>query len=246
MKTKLILLLIALLAPVSGMAQGLSQSLALYRYNLNSTTETYCVLGTERTSTGRVDTSGKSWTASSGLPFADVAVNDYVRAVQVPGSPQTESSVEVRTSDTEIAGAEANAPAGWPPFVYTTVSDAALYYRKVACGAGYEDGKISVAGASKISITFGIAQLDLTGGIDIRVACRNLGGAPWVQVFPALTPPALGPTYLNYTTSAQVLFESQGLYSDCRVGMKIGTADDGSGDLGEFAEQVSIFVTLWK
>ena len=106
-------------------------------------------------------------------------------------------------------------------------------WRQLTCGTTAESGWMNVAGLPVVSFSIDIDQMNVTGNIDVRVECRDLGAnlSPQ-QIFLDAVATAGIPTgrlkrTLNWTP-----------YAQCRVGTKL-TTDDG-GDLTTNAEQVSI------
>jgi hypothetical protein len=206
------------------------------KYDLDSTTETFCALNTrEIDGPGRITTSGSSTTVTavgSAEPFTDVAVNDQLVITGVIG--QHVRTVVARASATSItvdAAVDLSATGGY-----------AFQYRVLSCGTGATDGWFGVSSLSATTVTIDITQIVATGGIDVRIQCAsgsNVAAAR--QVYPLLTPPAAGPTYLNFptATASGVAVEITGSWSRCRVGMKIGSADDGD-DATTNREQVTI------
>lgn len=219
-------------------------------YDLDSTSLTFCrVTGADGSPFGagihngdRISTSGSSTTTSEVSdtdPFDLLAVNDIIEVHLGNGAPLTRV-IAVRTSASAVVVDSAWDLTSTPGFVFR--------WWDTACGTAATDGWIDVAGWDKFTITFLLEQVNATGGIDVQVQCRLPGliQAP-VQVFPSCTTGACN-TYQNYTTagiaSATTIVADEP-WSECRVGVKINSADDG-GDLTTNAERITSTLLLEK
>jgi hypothetical protein len=101
-----------------------------------------------------------------------------------------------------------------------------------------EDGWFSVGDAKEFTLFLGISQADVTGGIDYKAECRE-------SYLDRKGPVALlaGPT--NVTTfplaATRILNVYNERYAECRVGIKIGTSDDGA-DTTTHLEKVTLWI----
>lgn len=108
-------------------------------------------------------------------------------------------------------------------------------------GTGEDDGVFPIYRYDKSTIIITVDQSDATGGIDSRIQCRVSGASAWLQVYPELTPGTVTASYVNIATTGSWGKEVNGTYYQCRVGMKIITADPS--DAGANVEEVSIRVS---
>jgi hypothetical protein len=244
---KLLAAFLAILTAASAPVQAQSQSQQLviqFKYNLNSTTETYCALGNEVTDLDRVqDATSTTMTAVSGTPFANVAVGDMITGVDQPssGGESFVNSVVARASATSITINTAISPD-----VNPTLTSATLKHRTLACGTAPNSGAFNVAIFKYFTVQIDIQQMVLltpgTSSIDTRIVCRTGNMSQWLQVYPILVPPAVTPSYVSSTVVGGWARTFNEEFSQCRVGMKINSADD-AGDTGTNAEQVTVTVT---
>lgn len=116
----------------------------------------------------------------------------------------------------------------------------------VSCGTGAEDGWLLSAQALWTDVTWQVDQLNVTGGIDVRVQCRGTGptatAAVTVYPDPANSASTDECKKGNFTAVNACRLIVTGHWSQCRIGFKIGTNDDG-GDTGANAESISAFLT---
>lgn len=119
--------------------------------------------------------------------------------------------------------------------------DATTY---VYCNAGNAScassgGWVTAWGYGQVDVTFQIDQMDVTGGIDFKVECQDgtTTSTP-VNVYPGT---AGGAT--NYTATGAVRIVISEPWYQCRVGVKIGSADDGA-DTTTHAEKLTAVMTL--
>lgn len=205
-------------------------------YDLDSTTEIFPALETlARDEEDRITTSSSSATvtAVAGTPFDEVSVNDQllIRSAQAGRFTRT---VITHASDTSIGVDSA----------LNISTSAAFSWRKMNAGTAITDGWFEV-GRRPVTIDIAFVQAVVTGGIDLRVQCATTAGDGTIrarQVYPALTPPAAGPTYTNFTSfpnGISVIIPDP--WDRCRVGLKIGSSDDGD-DATTNREQISINV----
>lgn len=245
MKLKLligILSVCAILAAPPAPAQFINAPsyFAVYRYDLDATTETFCVLARDvvQVSDRVTDSTSTTMTAVSGSPFANVSAGDMIFGFdnQAGGGEGYTKAVLARASATSIT---LNSPVS--PEVNPTLTSATLSFRKLTCGTGSTNGIIDVSAYRSVVFQVDIVQLNATGGIDSRIQCRSSPDALWWQVYPAITPGTTSASYVSSTAVGAWAVEVSGAYAQCRVGMLIHTADDG-GDTGANAEQISVSV----
>lgn len=102
-------------------------------------------------------------------------------------------------------------------------------YRKVEAGTFSTSGWFSVAGFGYTTIQLDVAQLDLTGGVDLQVECSAAHALTTAQVLASSNITAVG----SYAVAVPEPWDV------CRVGLKIGTSDDDSTTAK--LEKISIF-----
>lgn len=219
--SKLIVAFLLAVLPVAAAADEAYSRPIMAKYDLDSTTEVNCVFNAHPSAgPGLIETSGSSTTVTAvgtAQPFADVAVNDQLVVTGPIG--QFVRTVVARASATSItvdAAVDLSAGDGY-----------SFLYRKLDCTGG---GWFDVTAMEGVTVQVDIQQVVATGGIDVRLECVASGNVSSArQVYPLLTPPAAGPTYLNFptATASGVSIGITGAYSKCRLGLKIGSADDG-------------------
>jgi hypothetical protein len=243
MKTLIRLAAVLVIAALSGVvsAQDPTSSTVMFKYNLNSLTETYCSLGTQfDISEGRVaDATSTTMTAASGTPYDRVAVGDLITGTDLGGKSYI-NSVVARASNVSIT---INTPIS--PEVSPTLTNASIQARTLTCGTEPNSGAFDVSRYEGFTIQFDLQQLVLgnpgVSTIDSRILCRAGNQAQWLQVYPVLVPPAVTASYVSHAVTGGWAKEITGRFSQCRVGLKINAADDG-GDTGTNSEQVTVSV----
>lgn len=247
-------LVLVMLGPLFAQAQGPSVGApgtidftVVDKFDADSTTFTYCVTGPVRPGPGTISTSGSSTTttgSSNALLDTHLNVGDRIWVTDASGNRLSRyvSAIGSETSITVEArgGADAwNLPAGtqWR-------------FANVTCGTALTNGWFDVTQflkkVPKGDVTM-IVQVDQqntdAAGLDLRWECKGSGeNAAPVQVCPATN-----------GTVTNVLEASAGIggryacyvdlpFNQCRVGVKINTADDGV-DTGADSEQINIYVS---
>ncbi len=233
--------LLLLAAPV--VAQETRSANFTYLYDLDATAITYCRLegangdpfGGGRNGPANIQTTGSSATidaVTAGTnPFVNVSAKDVIAVRDNAGATSLRVVISKASSDQIVVNS-----------VITLASTPFQYYKTV-CGTTAESGWIDVGNYVNRSIVFSIVQVAVTGGIDVRVECRDPGiGSPPVQIFPACTTGACA-TVQAYTGIAGITSTTKIVVpeptSSCRVGILINSADDG-GDLTTNTEQITI------
>lgn len=230
-------LVLALLIPAKySNAGSTSNAEFTVKYDLDATEVTYCTLGPARALPGLVETSGSSVTTTEVAdtdPFAGLAAGDILIA------SKDSTNRFVRSIITFTSASEVVVDAAWD-----LSADYQVSARELECGTGAENGWLDVGGFDVWAVLLEIDQMNVTGGIDVRIECRtgNLNASP-VQVFPE-TDPGASNTYQNYDGTAGIELRTLTIgngyiFQQCRVGIKIGTSDDG-GDLTTNAERIDI------
>lgn len=168
-------------------------------------------------------------------PFGPVLINDVLQVDLGTGS----QNVLVRTIATRASASQITVSTAWN----IDNSDAGYLFtwKKTTCGTTAADGWIDVSGWDQVGIAFSIEQVNATGGIDVQMQCKTGAvNAQPIQVFPSCTTGACN-TFQNYTAatiaSTTYAVGSEG-YAQCRLGVKINSADDG-GDLTTNAERLN-------
>jgi hypothetical protein len=221
-----------------------------YTYDLDATSVTYCKVvghdgtpfGTGISVTGKIATSGSSATTTEVAdtdPFTGIGVGDIL--IVDKGTGAENALVRVVATATSVSSVAVNS--AWD--LETDQAGNSGYFfkwRDLRCGTAATDGWIDVSAKIRSTIVFQLDQVNVTGGVDVRIECRDgFLGAAANQVFPQCASGSCN-TYQNYTTAGiasrtKVVIDEN--WSQCRVGLKIGSADDG-GDTGANAEQITI------
>lgn len=252
----LLLLLIQLplvVKPVT--ADPVKQAAFFYKFPLDATTMTYCVVlgrGDSPFATGRLNdfkikTVGSTTTVTedtaSTNPFTDLAVGDLIQVDRTDG-----------TTDVRVILARASAASVTVDSVVDWTGGFKFSWFKQKCGTAATDGWVDVSGYSDKTITFSLEQVNVTGGIDVRWECKGDSTAGTtalpVILYPGETDGCGGGTLssgvCNFTTAgitsrtSVVSFEPWGA---CRLGVLIHTSDDG-GDTGANEEQINGWIML--
>lgn len=236
-----LLLALALVAPAARAEEIIKAVPLIAGYDLDSTDWIYCSsvgetgrpLDAPRLVNIKAKTSGSSTTvtsntASSGA-FATVAVGDLL------WFPRTEGTVSAAaTGEWRYVTARASADSITIDSAIDLSSGYGFGFRRPTCGTTATDGWIPVLGFERINFVGQIDQLDVTGGIDYEVECKAEGPSATAVVI-------IGPT--NKTTTwagGNVAYEP---WAYCRIGWKIGSADDGA-DTTTHAEKIAAYVIL--
>lgn len=242
------------LVPAFAQQQDIQVGQLAYRYDLDSTSLTYCKLGglngdpyqSPSPGTSNIATVGTSATvtAVSGTPFSKVGVGDVLISNQPDGVTET-VIVTAKADNTEVTVDPAvdwsNGTAGYPFSWYDLV-----------CGTGAEDGWVATPPGEHASalLTVQYDVGDLTGGLDVVYECRgaNLGAGP-VQAYPGGASDCGGFATLNTDvctiTDVGTIKGTLALqltpvaFQQCRVGIKANTADPGD----PTAEEITMTVT---
>jgi hypothetical protein len=212
-------------------------------WDLDATTYTYPLTSPAIMGPGqRAVTSGASTTVTNcalcTAPFAGVAVGDviifFVNDTQVYRYVTAKASDISITVDTAI-DLSTNGTVGY-----------SFVYRTVTIGTGATNGWFQVGGGGISSaVTYQIDQLNATGGVDVRIECRMSSSASGlsapISVFERnVTTAGIGTAASTGRTTVEILPH----FTDCRVGMKFGSADDGT-DTGAAAEVINIYVNTY-
>lgn len=202
-------------------------------YDLDATTYTYCVttgqggdpLAQGRLGQAKIETSGSSttWTASTTgqKPFDRLAVGDEITVKDASVPPEfITRRVTAKASGDSITVSSA-ADLGADGVMFT--------WRQRACGTTATSGWIPTEAQGESLFAIQIDQLNVTGGIDVSVECEVLSvGSDGTQVHTE-----------NVTAAKNISVNIESPYDRCRVGFKIGTADDGD-DLTTNAEDITV------
>lgn len=248
---KFLLGLILLACPVFGEDAGLWEFPVLLDYDLDASSNTYCVYQTESAVTaGRgttafgpgdqvtqlVTTSGASTTVSAVStsttdPFATVAVGDMIQFIgaDVPGvtNPRFSEVTARASADSITVDTAVTLPAAGVNFRYWAR----------ACGTAATDGWFPIGQNVVSTIGVQVTQMNVTaGGITYQVECRQnetfaVGGIIDTGNITVASTVANNPHFTHIEAK----------FSSCRVGLLLGT-DDG-GDTGANAERVYIFLS---
>jgi hypothetical protein len=206
-------------------------------FDLDSTSYTYC--NSPGRNTGvmagwikaplRVTTSGSSatvtsYTASSGA-LASPGAGDFFRVV-IDGVP-VDRYIVTNADDNTVtlnSAIDISSTTAFP-------TGATYWWRDVTTGTTATSGWVITEGVAQANFTVQLDQANVTGGIDLRVECQDAApSATSVYVFPATN-------YTSFPSTVRVVIDEP--WYRCRVGFKIGSADDG-GDLTTNAEKITV------
>lgn len=237
---KWIRVLLALLIAAPSFAQTTTpKAVFVTAYDLDATDPTYCVTtgqngnpwAAPRVGPSNIKTSGSSATVTEvttdSLPFALLGVGDqifvngnvrYITAKASGASITVNSAVNIE-----------NSGAGYP-----------FQWNDVACGTAATDGWIPVNGASVIKVSVQVDQLNVTGGINVTIQCKdNTHDTVPITIYPDPNDSSAEESHtMNYTAVQANSYSVPVPWDACRVGLEIGTADDG-GDLTTNAEDIT-------
>lgn len=251
---KLWLLLAGLLVlPNLSYAQETKTGTLFYKFDLDSTSFTYCkVTGLNGAAIDakpipndfKIKTTGSSTSVTENTastnPFTLLSAGDILVVQRIDGTTDVREIV----TRTDAANVVIDSAVDWSGGFF-------FGWFKQSCGITATDGWIDVQGAESVGITFMLEQVNVTGGIDVRWECKDSSFAnnP-VIVYPGETDGCGGGTLssgnCNFTTAGitsrtkVVLYES---WSACRLGVKIGSADDGD-DTGANLERINGTVSI--
>lgn len=143
---------------------------------------------------------------SSGSAFGPVSAGDLVTTNDVYGRP-VYASIFARASADSVT------------FDRTVeliqTGCAPLRYRKLSVGSAVYDGWFSVAGYSHTTVVFDVAQMVVTGGIDLKVECAAAHSLTVSTVLASS----------NITAAGSFAVSIAEPWDICRAGVKIGTSD---------------------
>ena len=103
-------------------------------------------------------------------------------------------------------------------------------YRKVEAGTAIYDGWFAVAGREYTTVFIEVAQIVVTGGVNIQVECAVNHALAATQVLASS----------NITAAGGYAVAIPEPWDVCRVGLKIGTSDDDSTPASE-NEKISVY-----
>jgi hypothetical protein len=242
------LLILAFLQPLRLEAAEPKHATLMVLYDLDATDLTFCkLIGQNGSSYGgfivgdsEIETSGSSATTTE---VTDTDPFDLLSAKDVIAVDTRDGTTLLRSILAKASASSITVSSAWNLDVDGGYN---FRWKKSVCGTGASDGWVDVAGAETVTLVVQIDQLNVTGGIDVQMQCKDQApDSQPNQVFPTCTSGACN-TYQNYTTagiasrSKMVLDEP---WAACRVGVKINTADDG-GDLTTNAENITAYVVL--
>lgn len=248
MRRALVILMLVLCVPAA--AQNESRGTLFYDYDLDNATDyVYGTLtGLSATPFGspiRVDVAIKTTGSSTSVtavtaatsPFAAVAVNDVLAVRRGDGTTDLRRVTARADADNVTVDTAVDWSAGF-----------AFGYYDATYGTAGTSGWTPVAQATRLQLEWHVKQLNVTGGILVRVQCRtNTLDTQPVTVWPDPTSSASTDECKKGTMTAVIdcALIVTGRWDACRLGFKIGTADDG-GDTGADAEKISASVTVTR
>jgi hypothetical protein len=227
---------------------------AMIRYDVDSTTLTYCraegtsasVIGSPIAGPARVKTTGSSTTVESNTALssalAPVVARDilFVRPPSSFGDVFAAGWAAVVTVKTDANTVTVDPAVGW-----NATGGYAYTYLKTVCGTTVNDGWVDVAGATKASITIQYDQGDLDA-LAWRFECKqNTPGSSPIVVYPSEGDDCgiagtLVSGFCEFATAgptANLTWEEFGAWGSCRIGFKYKTTD--TSDAGAALERVT-------
>ena len=253
-----LLILMAVLLAGTASAQDIRQGTFITNYDLDATTYTYCVttginsgfFDRNTPGFGNAETSGSSVTVTgvtgANDSFGPPATGDIVFFKKNNADPIIRYIVTNADADTITVNAAVDLDVD---------GGVAFEWRKVTCGTAATSGWMDLAGFTGKKIVFQIDQMVATGGVDFKFECRDNAYVTTSQVvYPGEssdcgTLASLASAVCNAATGATgsvaLVFTPEEQWDACRVGMKIGSADDGD-DLTTNAEIINIYAVVWN
>jgi hypothetical protein len=194
-------------------------------WDLDATAFTYPLLGDSLAGIGNLKTTGSSATidAATGTPFVGIAEGDEL-TVYLGNAPPAVFVVAVRTSDTQVTAQAAQDLSGNGEAGFT------FSFRHHTSGTTTGFGWFDVSTYDAKNVVVQIDQAVATGGIQYSVECK--ASTFWSQPVTISAPAAV--TSFPARVSVPITVP----YSQCRVGYKIVTGDDG-GDLTTNREAIT-------
>lgn len=241
-----LLLLVGMALPALAQPGRQHVDLVLLDYDLDSTSYVYPVLGQRIIpGPGRAQTSGSSATVTAGAtstnPFDEIGVGDVIYFS--PGSVTDtvlQRRVTAKASATSITVDSAVDLSG------NGTTGVAWEYQHFSTGTAITNGWFNLPSPTISSaVMVEVSQLNVTGGIDVRIECRmEIGsGNPVSAFYRNVTTAGIG-AGTTTTDTGIIVYEVLPHFRQCRVGLKIGGADDGD-DTGANAEKITVKVTSY-
>lgn len=214
----------------------------LSNYDLDSTSYVYCLTtgrggdpgGGWLPGNGKIKTSGSSATVTSNTAstsaLTSLAVGDELlityQGLLIRAYVSAAASADSITVGTAI-----------------DISSGATYsFRRRSCGTS--GGYFPTRQLSVWKLVVIVDQLDVTGGIDVKVECYVNSAVPTPEVVSESSPGTKG--VKNITAVGTYTILASFYPSDaCRLGLKIGSADDGA-DTTTHTEKISAYVSAWR
>lgn len=171
----------------------------------------------------KVTTSGSSTTISSytasSSALANVNIGDIL-GFNLSGD-MLERAVVTNADDNTVTVSRA---------ITLPTAGTTFFWKRLYYGPEDEDGWFSVDNTRVLSVTFAIAQLNGTGGINRVLQCQQRGAGWVINELMNSNTATVGVTTYDYTMYA---------FDRCRVGLQWGTNDDGT-DTTTLQEQITV------
>ena len=235
-------LLLSLLASVGALAHA--GTLTVLEYDLDSTSYVYPVICTPPANAtcpgdGFSDARLITTSGAASNTVTTVASNAAFDLAAV-GSVITFVPSQTTTAVTRVITAKASSNSVTISGAAVTIPSTGTTFRlwNLQTGGTATDGWFDVGALISMNFIVDIAQLNVTGGIDYMLECRHVYFGGVSSAFTVV--PATNKTAVSVSSSGWALSGSaQGPWDQCRVGLKIGTSDDG-GDTGANAEKITV------
>lgn len=253
-KIQLGILGLLLLLPTQVFAQGpgvgnapTGEFTVVDKYDIDSTSFTYCVTGPTRPGSGSISTSGASTTTTGdALALLDTKLNvgDQI-FVSNSSTGLLTRFVSAVASETSITIEARGGTDTW-----TLAAGTQWRYANVVCGTGATNGWFNISQflnhpGGTVSITVQVDQAVTDGtGIDIRWEAKTAGAnTAAVQICPVTNGTVTTVTDANVGINGRYTCVMDYTFDQARVGVKLTTADDGAGDATTNREQINIYVS---
>jgi hypothetical protein len=106
-------------------------------------------------------------------------------------------------------------------------------------GTAATDGWFGVSGAERIRFNVNVAQMSVTGAVYVSLECRNDVGS--LEAITQVYETSYAAAGVNSYVLENASRDDSGGYGQCRVGLKIDSADDGA-DTGGDLEIIDVTV----
>jgi len=254
------LIVVALTLPLA-FAEQQQVGSTMIRYDVDSTTLTYCrangvngdVFGSPISGPARVKTTGSSTTVESHVALSGALTPVIARDIVFVRPPATVGEIFAAGYAAVVTvKTDANTVTVDPAVDWSATGGYAYTYLKTTCGTTVNDGWVNVAGATKASITIQYDQGDLDA-LAWRFECKqNTPGSVPITVYPSEgddcgSAGTLVAGFCEFATpgpTANLTWQEFGAWGSCRIGFKDKTTD--TSEAGANLERVTGTIVVSK